>query len=83
MELSSDAVTVLLISLFPSGIIDDLAQECKVVERDRKGVRHSGGRPTVLISFGLVTLPSDPPTLCSFPWGSAENTKYVNRKYWI
>ncbi|MFB6295304.1 MAG: IS4 family transposase, partial [Halobacteriales archaeon] len=36
MELSSDGVTSRLTSLFPSGMIDDLAQECEVVERDRK-----------------------------------------------
>ncbi|WP_435186682.1 IS4 family transposase [Halobellus sp. EA9] len=36
MKLSPDAVTSLLTSLFPSGMIDDLAREREVVVRDRK-----------------------------------------------
>ncbi|MFC7142915.1 IS4 family transposase [Halosimplex aquaticum] len=36
MEPSSDAVRSLLTSLFPSGLIEDLAHEREVVQRDRK-----------------------------------------------
>ena len=35
-KLSSDTVTSRLTSLFPSGMIDDLAREREVIERDRK-----------------------------------------------
>jgi putative transposase len=36
MKLSPDAITSLLTSLFPSGMIDDLAREREVVVRERK-----------------------------------------------
>jgi putative transposase len=36
MKLSPDAISTLLTSLFSSDMIDDLARECDVVERDRK-----------------------------------------------
>lgn len=35
MKLSPDAVSTLLTSVFPPGMIDELARECEVVERDR------------------------------------------------
>jgi hypothetical protein len=36
MRLSPDAITSLLTSLFPSGVIDDLAREREVVVREGK-----------------------------------------------